>query len=66
VLEERNHDPIAHADGDTAVIWGAYDFRTGGGIPQTATNIADLARLDGRWLISGVSNTPRRPAASTA
>jgi hypothetical protein len=59
VLEERIYDPIVHTDGDIAVVWCNYDFRVDGDIRHTGSNIVNLARTDGRWVISGLSDTAR-------
>lgn len=63
-LEERIYDPLVRTDGDIAVIWCAYDFRVDGKITHSGTNIINLARVDGRWRISGLSDTARPPAAA--
>jgi hypothetical protein len=60
-LEERIYDPVVHTDGDIAVIWCAYDFRVDGDIRHAGSNIVNLARTDGRWVISGLSDTARVP-----
>lgn len=63
VLEERIYDPLVRTEGDIAIIWCAYDFRVDGRITHSGSNIVNLARVDGRWLISGLSDTARYPAA---
>jgi hypothetical protein len=60
-LEERIYDAVVHTDGDIAVIWCAYDFRVDGDIRHAGSNIVSLARADGRWVISGLSDTARFP-----
>ncbi len=63
-LEERIYDPLVRTDGDIAVIWCRYDFRVDGKILHSGTNIVNLARVDGRWRISGLSDTARPSAAA--
>jgi hypothetical protein len=63
VLEERIYDPLVRTDGDIAIIWCAYDFEVDGRITHSGSNIVNLARVDGRWLISGLSDAARFPAA---
>jgi hypothetical protein len=59
LLEERIYDPVVRTDGDIAVIWCSYDFRVDGEVRHTGSNIVDLARVDGRWIITGLSDTAR-------
>jgi hypothetical protein len=61
VLEERIYDPLVRTDGDIGIIWCAYDFRVDGRITHSGTNIINLAHIDGRWMISGVSDSARFP-----
>ena len=63
VLEERIYDPLVRTDGDIGIIWCAYDFRVDGRITHSGTNIVNLARIDGRWTISGLSDSARFPEA---
>jgi ABC-type iron transport system FetAB ATPase subunit len=58
-LEERLYGPVVHTDGDIAVIWCTYDFRVDGDIRHAGSNIVSLARTEGRWVISGLSDTAR-------
>ena len=57
MLEERIYDPIVHMDGAIAVIWCRYDFRVDGEIVHAGSNIINLVRTNGRWLISGLSDS---------
>jgi hypothetical protein len=59
LLEERIYDPVVRTDGDIAVIWCSYDFRVDGEVSHTGSNIVDLARVNGRWIITGLSDTAR-------
>jgi hypothetical protein len=58
-LEERIYDPIVHSDGAIAVIWCRYDFRVDGEVRHAGSNIVNLVRTNGRWLISGLSDSAR-------
>ncbi len=55
-LEERIHDPLIRIDNDLAIIWAPYDFLIDGKIDHCGTDIANLIRRDGRWLISGIAD----------
>src|ERR1700754_2452482 len=54
--EERIHDPIIHLDNDIGVLWTPYVFLINGKVDHCGTNIVNLIRRDGRWLISGVAD----------
>jgi hypothetical protein len=69
-LEERIHDPLIRIDEDLAIVWAPYDFLIDGKVDHCGTDVVELARRDGRWLISGLADTSRKtcgaPAAKAA
>jgi hypothetical protein len=58
-LEEYIRDPVVFIDDNIASIWAPYEFFHDGKLHHVGTNIINLVRLDGRWLISGVSDNSR-------
>jgi hypothetical protein len=58
--EERIHDPIVHIDNDIAVLWTPYVFLINGKLDHCGTDIVNLVRRDGHWLISGVADNSRK------
>jgi hypothetical protein len=59
-IEERIHDPIVHIDNDLAVVWAPFDFRVDGKVDHCGTDLFNLVRIDGKWLIAGVADTSRK------
>lgn len=62
-IEERIHDPLVHVDDNIAVVWAPYVFLLDGKPHHCGTDVFNLARVDGRWLISGVADNSRDCAA---
>ncbi len=58
-IEERIHDPLVRIDNDLAVIWAPYEFLLDGKVQHCGTDIANLVRRNGRWLISGIADNSR-------
>jgi hypothetical protein len=54
--EERIHDPLIRIDDDIAIIWAPYDFLVNGKVEHCGTDVVNLLRHDGRWLISGIAD----------
>lgn len=59
-LAERIHDAQVHIDGDLAVVWAPYTFSVDGRMAHCGTDVFTLGRIDGRWLITGVSDNERK------
>ncbi len=59
-LEERLYEPVIRIDNDIAVIWASYDFLIDGKVDHCGSDIFNMIRRDGRWLISGVADTSRK------
>jgi hypothetical protein len=58
--EERIHDPVVHIDHDIAVIWTPYVFTINGKIDHCGTDVVNLIKHDGRWLISNIADNSRK------
>ncbi|WP_082190044.1 nuclear transport factor 2 family protein [Frateuria defendens] len=58
-IEERIRDPKIHIDDDIAVIWAPYTFLLNGKAHHCGTDVVNLARVEGRWLIAGIADNSR-------
>jgi hypothetical protein len=56
-IEERIHDPLVRIDNDLAVVWAAFDFRVDGKVDHCGTDLFNLVRVDGRWIIASIADT---------
>jgi hypothetical protein len=59
-LEERLHDPLVRIDEDLAMIWAPYEFLVDGKLDHCGTDVVEVVRRDGRWLIAGLADTSRK------
>ncbi len=62
-IEERIHDPLVRIDNDLAVVWAPFDFLIDGRVDHCGTDLFNLVRKDGRWLIASVADTRRKDCA---
>jgi hypothetical protein len=62
-IEERIHDPLIRIDGDLAVVWAPFDFLVDGKIDHCGTDLFNLVRVDGKWLIASVADTSSKNCA---
>jgi hypothetical protein len=58
-IEERIHDPLVRIDNDLAVVWAPFDFLVDGKVDHCGTDLFNLVRADGKWLIANVADTGR-------
>jgi hypothetical protein len=58
-IEERIHDPLIRIDNDLAVVWAPFDFLVDGKVDHCGTDLFNLVRKDGKWLIASVADTGR-------
>lgn len=58
-IEERIHDPLVRIDNDLAVVWAPFDFLVDGKVDHCGTDLFNLVRTDGRWLIASIADTGR-------
>ena len=59
-IEERIHDPLIRIDNDLAVVWAPFDFLADGKVDHCGTDLFNLIRTDGKWLIASVADTGRK------
>jgi hypothetical protein len=59
-IEERIHDPLVRIDNDLAVVWAPFDFLVDGKVDHCGTDLFNLVREDGKWLIASVADTGRK------
>lgn len=59
-IEERIHHPLVRIDNDLAVVWAPFDFLVDGKVDHCGTDLFNLVRTDGKWLIAGVADTGRK------
>jgi hypothetical protein len=59
-IEERIHDPLIRIDNDLAVVWAPFDFLIDGKVDHCGTDLFNLVRKHGKWLIASVADTGRK------
>lgn len=59
-IEERIHHPLVRIDNDVAVVWARFEFLEDGKVESCGTDLFNLVRLDGKWLIASVADTSRK------
>ena len=64
-IEERIHDPLVRVDGDIAMVWAPYEFLVDGKVRHCGTDVVNLVRMSGRWLIAGIADNSRNDCAVT-
>src|SRR5579871_5747259 len=62
-IEERIHDPLVRIDNDLAMVWAPFDFLVDGKVDHCGTDLFNLVRKDGKWLIASVADTGRKDCA---
>ncbi|OOG47481.1 hypothetical protein B0E52_03635 [Rhodanobacter sp. C06] len=58
-IEERIRDPQVRVDDNIAVVWAPYVFLLDGKPHHCGTDVFNLARVGGRWLITGIADNSR-------
>jgi hypothetical protein len=58
-IEERIHDPLVRVDNDLAVVWAPFDFLVDGKVEHCGTDLFNLVRQNGQWLIASIADTSR-------
>ena len=56
-IEERIHNPLVRIDNDLAVVWAPFDFLIDGKVDHCGTDLFNLVRVDGKWMIATVADT---------
>ncbi len=59
-IEERIHDPLVRIDHDLAMVWARFEFLVDGKVDHCGTDLFNLVRDDGKWLIASVADTGRK------
>jgi hypothetical protein len=62
-IEERIHDPLVKIDNDLAMVWAQFEFLSDGKVDHCGTDLFNLVRVDGKWLIASVADTGRKDCA---
>src|SRR5215467_4362839 len=62
-IQERIHDPLVRIDHDLAVVWAPFEFLVDGKVDHCGTDLFNLIRIDGKWLIANVADTGRKDCA---
>lgn len=62
-VEERIHNPLVRIDNDLAVVWAPFDLLVDGKVDSCGTDLFNLVRIDGKWLIAGIADTGRKDCA---
>jgi hypothetical protein len=57
--EERIHDAKVLIDGDVGTIWAPFEFLVDGKVDHCGRDIANMVRVDGRWLIAAIEDNGR-------
>jgi Putative lumazine-binding len=63
-IEERIHDPLVRIDNDLAVVWAPFDFLVDGKVDHCGTDLFNLVRTEGRWVIASIADTGRKECGS--
>jgi hypothetical protein len=59
-IEERIHDPLVRIDNDLAMVWAPFEFLVDGRVDHCGTDLFNLVRQDGKWLIASIADTGRK------
>jgi putative lumazine-binding protein len=59
-IEERIHNPLVRIDHDLAVVWAPFEFLIEGKVDHCGTDLFNLIRIDGKWLIASIADTGRK------
>jgi hypothetical protein len=57
---ERIHDPLIRIDHDLAVVWAPFEYLIDGKLDHCGTDLFNLVRVEGKWLIASVADTGRK------
>ncbi len=59
-IQERIHDPLVRIDNDLAVVWAPFEFLVDGKVDHCGTDLFNVVRADGQWIIASVADTGRK------
>src|SRR5215475_1579852 len=63
-IQERIHDPLVRIDHDLAVVWAPFEFLVDGKVNHCGTDLFNLVRTDGKWVIASVADTGRKDCSA--
>lgn len=63
-MEERIHEPLVRIDNDLAVVWAPFDFLVDGKVDHCGTDLFNMVRVDGKWLIASVADTSTKTCSA--
>lgn len=63
-IEERIHDPLVRIDNDLAVVWAPFEFLVDSKVDHCGTDLFNLVRVDGQWLVASIADTGRKDCAA--
>ena len=63
-IEERIHNPLIRIDNDLAMVWAPFDFLVDGKVDHCGTDLFNLVRVDGRWMIASVADTSTKTCSA--
>jgi hypothetical protein len=63
-IEERIHDPLIRIDNDLAVVWAPFEFLVDGKVDHCGTDLFNMVRENGKWLIASVADTGRKDCSA--
>jgi hypothetical protein len=64
-IEERIHDPLVRIDHDLPVVWAPFEFVEDGKVDHCGTDLFNLIRTNGKWLIASIADTGRKNCSAT-
>jgi hypothetical protein len=56
-IEEKINHPLIRVDNDLAMVWAPFVFLRDGKVNHCGTDLFNLVRVDGKWLIASVADT---------
>ena len=59
-IQERIHDPLVRIDNDLAVVWAPFEFLVDGKVDHCGTDLFNVVRADGQWVIASIADTGRK------
>ena len=59
-IEERIQNPLVRIDHDLAMVWARFEVLVDGQVDHCGTDLFNLVREDGKWLIASVADTGRK------
>jgi hypothetical protein len=59
-IRERIHDPLVRIDNDLAVVWAPFEFLVDGKVDHCGTDLFNVVRADGQWVIASIADTGRK------